>query len=562
MAAPWSFAVPDWRERIEAGKSLMPSLPVDRVEYDRATKIFDKLRLPDVIGKPALAEAGGEWFREIVGTVLGSVEKKSGVRKVPELFLLAPKKSSKTSYGAAFMVTALIMNERPRAEFLLVAPSRAIAELAFSQALGMVEADDFLRQRMHPTPHMRLITDRITKATLGVKSFDSKILTGVKPAGVLLDELHEIAKNAAARRVIGQIRGGMIAAPESFLAMITTQSDMPPRGAFEAELKNARGIRDGRTPGRTLSILYEFPERIANDKALPPAWKDSRNWWMVTPNLGRPFGLTDLEEGLARAERDGQGEVIRWASQHLNIEIGLALGSDRWAGADHWQDCADESITLESIIEHCDVIVIGLDGGGLDDLLGMAVLGRNAVSGKYMLWNRAWAHEMALERRKSEESRMRNFQEDGDLIVVDRMEKAFAEMARLCEQVDESGKLTAVAVDPYGVKHIEDALDNVGIGEDRRMGVPQGWKLSGAIKDVEVALSDGMMEHAGQRLMAWCVSNAKVEAKGNAVAITKQAAGVAKIDPLVATFIAQARMSATPPPAAYQMIFLDAGARR
>lgn len=550
MAAPWSLAVPDWRERIEAGRSLMPALPVDRDEYGRATKIFDKLRLPDVIGKPALAEAGGEWFREIVGTVLGSIDKETGARQVPELFLLAPKKSSKTSYGAAFMLTALLMNQRHRAEFLMVAPSLAIAQLAFNQALGMIEADEtkFLERRMHPTPHLRLITDRRTKATLGIKAFASNILTGIKPAGVLLDELHEIAKNAAAQRVIGQIRGGMIAVPESFMAMITTQSDQPPRGAFDAELKNARGIRDGRTPGRTLSVLYEFPERIAHDKAIPPAWKDSSNWWMVTPNLGKPFQLADLEEGLARAERDGVGEVIRWASQHLNIEIGLSLGSDSWAGAEHWETHADKSLTLEALIERCSVIVIGLDGGGLDDLLGMAVLGRDTVSGKFLLWNRAWAHATVLDRRKSEASRMRNFEKDGDLVIVDRMETAFEQMGALCEKVENGGKLAKVAVDPYGVKHIETALADVGIDDDRLVGVPQGWKLSGAIKDVEIALSGGTLVHAGQRMMAWCVGNAKVEAKGNAVSITKQAAGTAKIDPLVATFIAQAIMSMNPNP--------------
>jgi len=323
---------------------------------------------------------------------------------IREIFLLAPKKSSKTSYAAALMVTTLLMNQRPRAEFLLVAPTVSLAHIAFSQALGMVDKDPdgFLRKRLHVQEHLRKITDRRTKATLEIKAFDTTVLTGVKPTGVLLDELHEIAKVSAAERIIGQLRGGLLPNPEGFLVFITTQSDEPPRGAFRAELMVARAIRDGRTQGAMLPVLYEFPEDIANDPADPPAWQDSSKWWMVTPNRDRSVTIKRLEDDWAQAKVKGQGEIIRWASQHLNIEIGLALRSDRWVGADLWQRAADKGLTLDALLERSDVVVIGIDGGGLDDLLGLAVLGRDSATRQWLLWSRAWAHGSVLERRKGE----------------------------------------------------------------------------------------------------------------------------------------------------------------
>jgi phage terminase large subunit-like protein len=47
--------------------------------------------------------------------------------------------------------------------------------------------------------------------------------------------------------------------------------------------------------------------------------------------------------------------------------------------------------------------------------------------------------------------------------------------------------------------------------------------------------------------MPWAVSNARVEPKGNAITITKQASGTPKIDPLMAAFNAIAWMSGTFP---------------
>jgi len=54
--------------------------------------------------------------------------------------------------------------------------------------------------------------------------------------------------------------------------------------------------------------------------------------------------------------------------------------------------------------------------------------------------------------------------------------------------------------------------------------------------------------HGASALMAWSVSNARIEDKGNAISITKQASGKAKIDPLMAVFDAVSLMALNPAP--------------
>ena len=127
---------------------------------------------------------------------------------------------------------------------------------------------------------------------------------------------------------------------------------------------------------------------------------------------------------------------------------------------------------------------------------------------------------------------MRDFEAAGELVNYEEFGQDIAEIAELAQRSENKGLLHAVALDPYGVGAIVDALYDVGItGEDRTVGISQGWKLTGAIKTAERKLADKSLRHTGQGLIAWAVANARAEPKGNAIIITKQASGSAKIDP-------------------------------
>lgn len=534
----WDLSCPDWRDRLKGGRSLLPALPKLTQDAETAVKIFNRLRLPDVPNQPRMADAAGDWFRDLVRALFGSYDAEAQQRHIRECFLLVPKKNSKTSGGAAVMLTAMLMSKRPRAEFLLVAPTQEVSDLAFRQAVGMVEADQVLAAKCYIQEHIKRITYRPTGAFLKVKSFDPKIVTGTKPAGVLLDELHVIAESHDADRVIGQLRGGLISQPEAFMVTITTQSERPPAGVFRAELQKARAVRDGRLQAPLLPLLYEFPEDVD--------WRKPANWHMVTPNNGRSVSVDRLVPDYEAANAAGEGELRRWASQHLNVEIGLALKSDRWAGADYWEQQGTAGLTLDAVIERSEVLTVGIDGGGLDDLLGFAVVGRDAETHDWLVWTHAWAHPSVLERRKSEAGRFEDFQRDGDLTFVGQIGNDVAEVADIVDRINASGKLDRVGVDPVGIGAVVDALVEAGLEQDRVVGISQGWKMAGAIKTTERKLAEGAMHHGDQALMHWCVGNAKVEPRGNAIAITKQAAGFAKIDPLMALFNAVSLMSLNP----------------
>jgi len=304
----------------------------------------------------------------------------------------------------------------------------------------------------------------------------------------------------------------------------------------------ARKVRDGVLRLPLLPVIYELPAEVAADDG----WKERRYWPLVNPNLGRSVNETFLVDELRKAEEQGLEQMILLASQHFSVEIGLSLGSDRWRGADHWLTSGEPDLTLATLLERSEVVAIGVDGGGLDDLLSVSVVGREVDTRRWLSWSRSWVHSGVLALRKSEASRLQDFAAAGDLVIVGDMEDAFEQVADLAAEIDASGLLSRVGLDPMGVGMIVDAMAARGIDGERVVAISQGWTLNGAIKTTEVKLASGALVHADQAIMAWAVGNAKAEPKGNAITINKQNSGTGKIDPVMALFDAVALMSRNP----------------
>lgn len=537
----------DWRERIVAGRPLIVAAPLYPDEAAAALDVFKALRVVDVAGSPTFGEIGDRWVFDFVGAIFGAYDAATAQRHIREFFLCIAKKNGKSTLAAGIMLTALIRNWRLSNEALILAPTIEAAQNSFKPAADMIRADPELNAAeggfLHIQDHIRTITHLSTKATLKVIAADAATAVGKKAAFVLIDELWELGKKANADAMLREATGGLVSRPEGFVISITTQSDAPPAGVFKDKLDYARGVRDGEVADpRFLPVIYEFPpEMIAADAHLVPA-----NFHITNPNLGRSVSAAWLEDELRKEVAKGPETRNTFLAKHLNVQIGMSLRADRWAGADQWKAATESDLTLDTLLERSEVVCVGIDGGGLDDLFGLAVLGRDRVTKHWLLWTHAYAYRRVLTLRKSEASRLLDFERDGDLTVVDRLGDDIEGIVAIVKRIDDAGLLARVGLDPVGVGAVVDALDGIEVNGDRVVGISQGWKLSGAIKTAERKLADGTLRHGGRPLMAWCVGNAKVEPRGNATTITKQAAGTAKIDPLMAAFDAVALMAMNP----------------
>lgn len=561
----WSTACPDWEKRIIAGKSLIPFKPLYPDEAEAALAVFKSLFMVDaapVIDEetgnsrpPTFGEACDQFVFDFVSAVFGCYDHKIARRTIREFFFLISKKNGKSTIAAGIMMTALVRNWRKSAELMIIAPTLEVANNAYTPAADMVRAnkeygDGELFSLMHVQDNFKKITNRRTKAHLKVYAADSDTVGGKKSGFVFVDELWLFGKRAGADGMLREAIGGLVARPEGFIIWSSTQSDEPPSGVFKTKLDYFRDVRDGKIKdNKSLPILYEFPKSILEEKG----YLEPKNFYMTNPNLGKSVSQEWLEEEMAKELRGDSPN--KFLAKHLNVEIGMNLRNDRWPGADLWLNdkVVDRTLNLKELIRRCEVLTIGIDGGGLDDLLGLAVMGREKVSRKWFLWVRAWCHPIVFDRRKEIEVELREFIKQGDLVLCEDPVQDIREVGDICVEVRSSGllpKVNGIGMDRLGLPGLIDELiarefDIVENG-GTITAVQQGGYLNPAIMGMERKLNDGTLIHAGQKMLAWCVGNAKIELKGSARAVTKQVSGKTKIDPLVAAFDAGMLMSRNP----------------
>lgn len=534
----------------------MPFSPLFPASAEQKMAVFSSLKIVDLGINPAtgehwtIGESADEWLLDFAAAIFGAYNSDTGEQMIRKGLLLVSKKNTKSTIAAGVMVTELICGWRPSDENLILAPTIEVAGNSFKPACDMIRNDEELGDLLHIQEHVRLITNRNTNATLKVVAADSATVSGKKASRVLVDELWLFGKKPNADSMLREATGGQVSRPEGYTLYLTTQSDEPPAGVFKELLNYARDVRDGLIDDpEFLPVLYEYPEEMmAAGEHLDPA-----NFYITNPNLGRSVSQKWLESEFRQVENAEDGTKQVFYAKHLNVEIGVGLRHDAWAGALYWAASAAVpemwNGTLEQLIEICEVMVAGIDGGGLDDLLGLTLVGRHRDTKAWLSWSHAWAQLDVFERRKDIVSKLKDFIAEGSLTKCTDPTQDLVELANFLVQVKDAGLFPeeyAIGLDPAGVAAIVDELAGRGFTDKQMLAVSQGFRLSSAVWGSERKLKDGTLIHADQLLMAWCAGNAKAEQRGNAVLITKQVAGKAKIDPLIALFNAIMLMSRNP----------------
>lgn len=457
---------------------------------ERAVRFFDALRHPKStrddrsLGLP-------EFWKRMIKRIYGPRDA-TGRRLVSTVFIMIPRGARKTTNigGGLGLLHAVGHEKKPLGQVLLAAGAEDQAELAFEEAVAMVNATPALRKKV------KLRGDYLEHPEVGsflkVLSAEGDLSQGTTPAAVLLDELH-IWKN---RKLWRALKTGMVKTPGS-LFVITTTAGRGQQGLCFEEYSYARKVACGEINNPAyLPIIFEPPANAD--------WRDEDLWRLVNPGL--EDGFPDLHE-LRRAANEAKDRPAdRDDFRQCNLNFWLDHSLSPFVDMSIY-DAGSSSFDLKELEgQPC---WLGVDLSSTTDLTVVVACWRDGEDG-YLVWPWFFCPKDNLRARGDRDGvpyplwAEQGFIEPtpGNVVDFRLVENRIRE---LCEKFN----VQEIAFDPHLARNIMNNLMEDGLPAVEFM---QGWvSMTPAIKELERAIIAKRFKHGGHPVLRWNFDNVSIQ---------------------------------------------------
>ena len=493
-----------------SARDLVPFMDEDDKDADLFVKLAGKFLLTQ--GQEAgrrLEDVWLPWQKDALRLAFQSRE---------SMWLLGKGSGKSLSAGAFALATCMfhaLKGKHSRGLIVCLAPSIPTARVVFDHIMEAILADPELRPLFASNVQDRSLTHKESGIKIQVLACEMKAAVGRRPIALIIDELHEIGRLNEGLAVTNQLRqGGRNAGRDFKVLSISTMSTGEPRGEFARALKYATKVRDAEIDDPTFApLLYTFPLKERED--LNPL--DPAEWWRGMPSLrteAQPGTMDaeelqkELTEAAAAEDAESFGLLL---SQRLGIQKNIDAQNAESILHGRWLDAGKCSTAIPAMAPD-DIWTIGVDAGGLDDPLAVALLVRKS--------------DGTLEIRPHQ------------FLTQEGYDRAHASTRAIYDQAIGFGTLhvrpTAESMDAAVHAKIRDVLNvnawaTIGGDEHGRAGfkarfeasvatfnsVPQTWVLGGSLANLEAALVDGRVKHPHCPLLNANVANLSIEETPN-----------------------------------------------
>jgi phage terminase large subunit-like protein len=494
----------------------------DEVAADRPIRFIEKFcthTKGPMGGKPLILEP---WQRDIVRTAFGWKRKADGLRRYRVVYVEVPRKNGKSTLASGLALYLTIGDKEPGAKVFSCAGTRDQASLVFDDAAQMVAQCDALKERLKIKKTIKLMTsDRAKKpsdrGTLEYKAISADAFNahGLNPSGIIFDELH-VQKT---RDLWDAMQTGTGAREQPFTFAVTTAGTNRASVCYEIH-QHALRVRDG----------------IVKDDSFLPAifgadedddWTDPKVWAKANPNLGVSIRPEFLESECERAMKMPAYENT-FRTLYLNQWVGQ---STRWIPMRDWDACKGDTSDDELLGKTC---FAGLDLASTRDTTSLSLVFPKPEGGYIVRSFCFIPQEAANDRARVEQAQVKWL--GGDVTLTN---------GNVCDYDAVRGKLLAlrekyyiqgIAIDPWNSTQLSTNLMQDGFRvfkHSQSIGA-----MTSPCKLFETLVCSHQLEHNGDPLLRWMVSNvAKIEDSSGNIK-TDKAKSADKIDAVVATIMA------------------------
>ena len=444
--------------------------------------------LPHIKGKWArerrLIELDG-WQCWIITTVFGWVHRETGLRRYREAYVEVPRKNAKSTLSSGLALYMLTADGEQGAEVYSAATTRDQARIVFDDAKAMAERTPDLRTYCGVAILQHALTVAATASSFKPLAAEGSTLDGLNVHFAVIDELHA-HKTRAVYDVIDTGRG---AREQSMLWNITTAGTDRAGICYERRTHVTKVLDHVVTDERLFGVIYTVDD--GDD-----VHKES-SWAKANPNWLKSVLRDDMEAASVKAQTMASAKS-NFLTKRLNVWVNA---DSAWMHMPAWDRCANPKLQL-SDVAHLPCIA-ALDLASKVDVAAKVRIWFDVMTGKYYLKPVFYLPERTVEQSGNSQydgwRRAGHLQvTDGEVVDFDLIEDELAaDMTRL--------QMKEIGYDPWQATQLASHMLEQGAPMVELRQTVQN--MSEPMKTLEALVLQGKLEHDGNPMMTWMISN-------------------------------------------------------
>ncbi len=454
----------------------------------------------------------------MVGSLFGWVSKDTKLRRFRQCFFEQPRGQGKSTIAAGVGLWLAFFDKEPGSEVYCCATHRAQAKITWETARQMV-----LRSKLRNRVEVRVNNLHNAKSASKMEPLgaDADQLDGLRPNGVILDEIH--AHKSSAMIDVMTTATGTRRQPLTF--EITTAGVGQTGVCWDHHDYTSKIVR---------GVVHDdtwFGVIIAADK--DDDWRSYDTWLKANPNLGKSVKIDDIERKAKQA-----AHITAFESEFRRLHLGQWVQqSERYISMKDW-DAEPNAAPIDRNSLRGMPCVIGLDVSSKFDFTAAVAIFKGENDCLIVLPT-IWAPETIVDQSRRALVPLSAWKRNGFLKttpgnVIDQqfIRKELNAMAK-------EFKVKEIAFDSWNAMSLATELESDGLS---LVEVRQGFKtLSEPTKELSILLATGRLNHGNHPVLRWMADNLMVRSDANGNVAPDKHRAAEKIDAIVALIMALSR---------------------